>query len=117
MAAFVKFWGTRGSIPTPASWTRVYGGNTSCVEVRFGDTLFICDAGSGSRELGKDLITRQPRPAELHLLITHSHWDHIQGFPFFTPAYLKDSRIRVSSSANSPFTSPINFSNRRPYST
>ena len=95
MAAFVKFWGTRGSIPTPASWTRVYGGNTSCVEVRFGDTLFICDAGSGIRELGKDLITRQPRPTELHLLITHSHWDHIQGFPFFTPAYLKESRIRV----------------------
>ncbi len=95
MPAYVKFWGTRGSIPTPASWTRVYGGNTSCVEVRFDDTLFICDAGSGIRELGKDLIVRQPRPAELHLLITHSHWDHIQGFPFFTPAYLKDSKIRV----------------------
>ena len=62
MAAFVKFWGTRGSIPTPASWTRVYGGNTSCVEVQFDDTVFICDAGSGIRELGKDLMTRQPRP-------------------------------------------------------
>ena len=95
MSVFVKFWGTRGSIPTPASWTRVYGGNTACVEVRFDDTVFICDAGSGIRELGKDLMTRNPRPAELHLLITHTHWDHIQGFPFFAPAYLPHSRIRV----------------------
>src|SRR5580693_9354738 len=95
MPAFVKFWGTRGSIPTPASWTRVYGGNTACVEVRFDDTIFICDAGSGIRELGKDLLTRQPRPKRLHLMITHTHWDHIQGFPFFAPAYLKAMRINV----------------------
>lgn len=95
MAAFVKFWGTRGSIPTPASWTRVYGGNTACVEVRFDDTVFICDAGSGIRELGKDLLARNPPPPELHLLITHTHWDHIQGFPFFVPAYLPQCRIRV----------------------
>lgn len=95
MAAFVKFWGTRGSIPTPASWTRVYGGNTSCVEVRFGDTIFVCDAGSGIRELGKDLVARQPAPTELHLLLTHAHWDHIQGFPFFAPVYLPSMKIRV----------------------
>jgi len=95
MGVFVKFWGTRGSIPTPASWTRVYGGNTSCVEMRFDDTVFICDAGSGIRELGKDLLKRKTRPDELHLLITHTHWDHIQGFPFFIPAYLKETRIRV----------------------
>jgi phosphoribosyl 1,2-cyclic phosphodiesterase len=102
MAAFVKFWGARGSIPTPASWTRVYGGNTACVEVRFDDTIFICDAGSGIRELGKDLMTRRPRPTELHLLITHTHWDHIQGFPFFVPAYSPKNQIRVYgiSSAN-----------------
>jgi phosphoribosyl 1,2-cyclic phosphodiesterase len=93
MAAFVKFWGTRGSIPTPASWTRVYGGNTPCVEVRFDDVLFICDAGSGIRELGKDLLTRQPPPKDLHLFITHTHWDHIQGFPFFAPVYLKTMPI------------------------
>jgi len=97
MAAYVKFWGARGSIPTPASWTRVYGGNTSCVEIRFDDTVFICDAGSGIRELGKDLLVRQPPPAQLHLLITHAHWDHIQGFPFFAPAYFKESHIRVYS--------------------
>jgi phosphoribosyl 1,2-cyclic phosphodiesterase len=95
MAAFVKFWGTRGSIPTPASWTRVYGGNTPCVEVRFDDTIFICDAGSGIRELGKDLLTRKPRPKRLHLMISHAHWDHIQGFPFFAPAYLKTMRINI----------------------
>ncbi len=95
MPAFVRFWGTRGSIPTPASWTRVYGGNTSCVEVRFDDTLFICDAGSGIRELGKDIVTRKNQPTEYHLLITHTHWDHIQGFPFFIPAYMKEAQIRV----------------------
>ena len=95
MPVFVKFWGTRGSIPTPASWTRVYGGNTPCVEVRFPDAVFICDAGSGIRELGKDLLTRQPPPAELHLLITHTHWDHIQGFPFFAPVYLQTMPIHV----------------------
>lgn len=106
MSAFVKFWGTRGSIPTPASWTRVYGGNTSCVEVRFDETLFICDAGSGIRELGKDIIARKPRPSELHLFITHAHWDHIQGFPFFGPAYLPQMQISVygeSADVNRPF--------------
>ena len=97
MATFVKFWGTRGSLPTPSSWTRVYGGNTACVEIRFNDTLFICDAGSGIRELGKDLMTRNPRPTDIHLLLTHAHWDHIQGFPFFVPAYLTTSRIHVYS--------------------
>jgi phosphoribosyl 1,2-cyclic phosphodiesterase len=95
MAAYVKFWGTRGSIPTPASWTRVYGGNTPCVEIRFGETIFICDAGSGIRELGKDLLTRNPPPKTLHLLITHTHWDHIQGFPFFAPVYEVATRIHV----------------------
>jgi phosphoribosyl 1,2-cyclic phosphodiesterase len=95
MPAFVTFWGTRGAIPTPASWTRVYGGNTSCVEIRFDDTLFVCDAGSGIRELGKDLARRNPPPKTLHLLISHTHWDHIQGFPFFAPVYRPDMRIHV----------------------
>jgi phosphoribosyl 1,2-cyclic phosphodiesterase len=95
MPAFVTFWGTRGAIPTPASWTRVYGGNTSCVEIRFDDTLFVCDAGSGIRELGKDLARRNPPPKTLHLLLSHTHWDHIQGFPFFAPVYMPDMRIHV----------------------
>jgi phosphoribosyl 1,2-cyclic phosphodiesterase len=95
MPAYVTFWGTRGAIPTPASWTRVYGGNTSCVEIRFDDTLLICDAGSGIRELGKDLARRHPPPKTLHLIISHTHWDHIQGFPFFAPVYMPDTRIHV----------------------
>jgi len=95
MGVFVKFWGTRGSIPTPGSWTRVYGGNTSCVEVRFDDTVFICDAGSGIRELGKDLLERDPMPTDVHLFITHTHWDHIQGFPFFAPAHLRAFTIHL----------------------
>jgi phosphoribosyl 1,2-cyclic phosphodiesterase len=106
MPAFVKFWGTRGSMPTPSSWTRVYGGNTSCVEVRFDETLFICDAGSGIRELGKDIVARGLQPNELHLLITHTHWDHIQGFPFFIPAYMKPMQIRIygaSKNENRPY--------------
>src|ERR1700722_17050614 len=106
MAAFVKFWGTRGSIPTPESWTRVYGGNTACVEVRFDDTVFICDAGSGIRELGKDLLARRPSPKRLHLLISHTHWDHIQGFPFFEPVYTRDTQIHVygrQSDQNNPY--------------
>jgi phosphoribosyl 1,2-cyclic phosphodiesterase len=106
MAVFVKFWGTRGSIPTPASWTRVYGGNTPCVEVRFGGSIFICDAGSGIRELGKDLLARRPSPKRLHLFISHTHWDHIQGFPFFEPVYTPDTEIHVygrTGDANSPY--------------
>lgn len=106
MAAFIKFWGTRGSIPTPASWTRVFGGNTSCVEIRFDNSVFICDAGSGIRELGKDILARDPRPSEIHLFITHTHWDHIQGFPLFDPAYVKTMQIRIygeSPEQNRPF--------------
>jgi len=99
MAVFVTFWGTRGSIPTPGNSTRVYGGNTPCVEVRMDEALFICDAGSGIRELGADLLTRKEAPEEMHLLITHTHWDHIQGFPFFAPAYIPNTRIRVYGTA------------------
>ncbi|WP_373049553.1 MBL fold metallo-hydrolase [Vulgatibacter sp.] len=88
MSLFVKFWGTRGSIPTPGPATARYGGNTSCVEIRTGDALFICDGGTGLRELGLDLLRRSAgKPIEGHLLFSHPHWDHIQGFPFFTPIY------------------------------
>jgi phosphoribosyl 1,2-cyclic phosphodiesterase len=65
------------------------------VEVRFDETVFICDAGSGIRELGKDLMARPKQPKELHLLISHTHWDHIQGFPFFAPVYMASTQIRV----------------------
>jgi phosphoribosyl 1,2-cyclic phosphodiesterase len=94
MSAFVKFWGTRGSIPTPGHKTRRYGGNTSCVEVRIDDTLFVCDGGTGLRELGVDLENRTDR-VTAHLFFSHTHWDHIQGFPFFTPAYSPSSELYV----------------------
>jgi phosphoribosyl 1,2-cyclic phosphodiesterase len=95
MSAFVRFWGTRGSIPTPGQRTRRFGGNTSCVEIRFDDTLFICDGGTGLRELGLDLVRRNQGPVVAHMLFSHMHWDHIQGFPFFVPAYAKDSALHV----------------------
>jgi len=88
MGLFVKFWGTRGSIPTPGPRTQRYGGNTSCVEIRAGETLIVCDGGTGLRELGIDLERRfEGRPMTIHLFFSHPHWDHIQGFPFFDPAY------------------------------
>jgi CheY-like chemotaxis protein/phosphoribosyl 1,2-cyclic phosphodiesterase len=82
----VRFWGTRGSIPVSGSRYARYGGNTACVSVHYGDDVLILDAGSGLRELGLDLAQRGPRP--IHLFVTHTHWDHIQGFPFFVPAYV-----------------------------
>ncbi len=88
MAFFVRFWGTRGSIPTPGRATYRYGGNTSCVEIRIEDKLFICDGGTGLRELGVDLLrTSGGAPIVAHFLFSHMHWDHIQGFPFFAPIY------------------------------
>ena len=92
----VQFWGTRGSIPTPGPSTVAYGGNTSCVEVRLGERLFFLDAGTGLRPLGLDLLRRfAARPIEARLLVSHTHWDHIQGFPFFAPAYGKDHRFEI----------------------
>ena len=95
MSTFVRFWGTRGSIPTPGKETRRYGGNTSCYEVRIDDTLFICDGGTGLRDLGMELLQRYAGPVEAHMFFSHTHWDHIQGFPFFSPAYVQNSRLYV----------------------
>ncbi len=95
MPIYVKFWGTRGSIPTPGDRTRKYGGNTSCVEIRCGNHLFICDAGSGIRELGSDLVARSKAPIVGHLFFSHAHWDHIQGFPFFAPADTAGNRFLI----------------------
>lgn len=92
---FVKFWGTRGSIPTPGFRTRKYGGNTSCIELRVDGTLFICDGGTGLRELGADLMKRDGGPIVAHMFFSHPHWDHIQGFPFFQPAYQKDNTFYI----------------------
>ena len=93
---YVRFWGTRGSIATPGPQTTHYGGNTSCVEVRADDgTLLILDCGTGARELGLHLLQVEPRPLHIHLLIGHTHWDHIQGFPFFDPAFLPDTELTL----------------------
>lgn len=80
----VKFWGVRGSIPTPGAATRAIGGNTSCLEVRCGDDTVILDAGTGVRELGEKMIADGRQNATF--LFSHVHWDHIMGFPFFRPA-------------------------------
>src|SRR5437764_3476689 len=89
----IKFWGVRGSTPTPQPENMRYGGNTACVEVRVDDTLYIFDCGTGFRNLGKHL-TSGPGPVEAHVFISHFHWDHIQGIPFFTPLYEShDSRF------------------------
>ena len=92
---FVKFWGVRGSIPTPEHGSRVYGGNTSCVEVRCGAGLFVLDAGTGIRRLGADLMTRGLPHVNVNFLFSHPHWDHIQGFPFFAPAYVPGNTLHV----------------------
>jgi phosphoribosyl 1,2-cyclic phosphodiesterase len=92
----VRFRGVRGSIPAPAPENMRYGGNTSCVEIRFGDQLLILDAGSGIRLLGDELLlSAQSSPIEATLLLSHSHWDHIQGLPFFAPGYSPKNRITV----------------------
>jgi len=84
----VRFWGTRGSIAKPGPGTVRYGGNTSCVEVRAEDgTLIVLDCGTGAHALGQSLLAG-PQPVRGHLLITHTHWDHIQGFPFFVPLFV-----------------------------
>ena len=92
----IRFWGTRGSIPTPGRGTTLYGGNTRGVEVRAEDgTVIILDCGTGARPLGLDLLSRAPSLPPMHILVTHTHWDHIQGFPFFLPAYLAGTRLTV----------------------
>ncbi len=89
-------WGTRGSIPTPGATTLKYGGNTSCIEMRL-DTneTIILDAGTGIRELGFHIMQHHPSPYEMHLLINHTHWDHIMGFPFFVPIYIPGYKVNI----------------------
>ncbi|MBI4351011.1 MAG: response regulator [Elusimicrobia bacterium] len=95
---YVRFWGTRGSCPTGGVKTVRYGGNTPCTEVRVGDVPLIIDCGTGLRELGVEL-TREfsGRPLVGHIFVGHTHWDHIQGFPFFTPLYNPQNTFTVYS--------------------
>jgi phosphoribosyl 1,2-cyclic phosphodiesterase len=89
----LRCWGTRGSIPTPGPETVRYGGNTTCFELRHAGSRLIVDAGSGIRPLGLDIVEKGPDV--IHIFLTHFHWDHIQGFPFFAPLYDEEDSIRV----------------------
>lgn len=94
----VKFWGTRGSIATPGRATLRYGGNTACTEVRCGETVLLFDCGTGVREAGLALNQEfKGRPIHIHIFVSHTHWDHIQGFPFFIPAYVPGNRVSICS--------------------
>ena len=94
----VRFWGTRGSIASPGPYTVKYGGNTACTEVRCGEQLLILDAGTGIRPLGDSLMKEfQQKPIKGHILVGHTHWDHIQGFPFFSPAFSAGNEFTIYS--------------------
>jgi len=92
--ASITFYGVRGSIPTPGKDTAEFGGNTSCVEVLLGSKLFILDAGTGIRALGDSLLKRYQK-INGDIFITNTHWDHIQGFPFFGPVFLEGNSFRI----------------------
>jgi phosphoribosyl 1,2-cyclic phosphodiesterase len=90
----VQFWGVRGNIPSPGAETVRYGGNTACVEVLVGNQRLIFDAGTGFRVLGQHMA-QQAYPVDASLFFTHTHWDRIQGFPFFIPAFLPQTRLKI----------------------
>jgi CheY-like chemotaxis protein/phosphoribosyl 1,2-cyclic phosphodiesterase len=98
----VRFWGTRGSIATPGPGTNHFGGNTSCVELTTdsGDVL-IFDCGTGARQLAAELMARGKTALNTNILLGHTHWDHIQGFPFFTPAFVKGNAVAIYGPAGS----------------
>lgn len=92
----IKFWGVRGSLPTPGPETARYGGNTTCIQViRDSGPIIIIDCGTGIRALADDLMASRKPPFDIRLLVTHTHWDHIHGFPFFTPIYTPGSKVQV----------------------
>ncbi len=95
----VRFWGVRGSIPCPGPHTQKYGGNGACIELRVGEEerIVVIDAGSGIRELGNYLVQHDlPNgPLKMDLFLSHTHWDHIMGFPYFTPIYIPGTEMKV----------------------
>jgi phosphoribosyl 1,2-cyclic phosphodiesterase len=93
MVFAIEFWGVRGSIACPSPRHVTYGGNTSCIEVTAGDERVILDAGTGIRDLGDSMNRRDVRRA--HLFLTHVHWDHINGFPFFAPGYQSNRTFEI----------------------
>ena len=88
---YIRFWGVRGSYATPYPSHIKIGGNTSCVEIRVDDQILICDAGTGIIQLGNELM--QQKSSRIHILLTHYHWDHICGLPFFVPAFIPNWKI------------------------
>jgi phosphoribosyl 1,2-cyclic phosphodiesterase len=90
----LQFWGVRGSIPSPGKDTVRYGGNTSCIEMQIGGKRLIFDGGTGLRLLSKDLINQQ-QSVEAYMFFTHYHWDHIQGVPFFKPAFMEGNCFHI----------------------
>src|SRR5436309_11365928 len=97
----VRFWGVRGSIPSPGPQTCRYGGNTACVEVRAAEELLILDAGTGIRQLGLAL-NEAGGPIRGTILISHAHWDHIHGLPYFAPAMASGNRFKVYGCTGTP---------------
>ena len=93
----VKFFGVRGSIPVCNADYQAFGGNTTCVQIRLQDTntIAIFDAGTGIRDLGKEYLQNDHHQDEIFIAFSHFHWDHIQGFPFFGPAFIKDQKINI----------------------
>ncbi len=111
----IRFYGTRGSIPVAGKGTKKYGGNTTClyVESKYGEVLVI-DAGTGIRQLGVHLI--QNKKEKIHLLFTHYHWDHIQGFPFFVPVFIKNNTVKIYGSKKESTTrKALSYQMTRPY--
>jgi phosphoribosyl 1,2-cyclic phosphodiesterase len=99
----IKFWGVRGSIASPGPDTAGVGGNTSCVEVCCGETRIVLDMGTGLRRLG-DALCAARRPVDATLLLSHLHWDHIQGLPFFVPAYVPSTKLQIVGMGNGSMT-------------
>lgn len=93
MSFKIKFWGVRGSIATPSPRHIAFGGNTSCIEVAVGGRRIVLDAGTGMRMLGHWFNQKNVKQA--HILLSHTHWDHINGFPFFSPVFRKDCTFTI----------------------
>jgi phosphoribosyl 1,2-cyclic phosphodiesterase len=94
---YTRLWGVRGSIPTPGPATVIYGGNTACLEIRAGTRLLIVDLGTGAKPLGDWLLANElkERPVEADIFVTHTHWDHIMGFPMFAPVFIPGTRLKI----------------------
>lgn len=109
--AYLRFWGVRGSYPAPFETHCRVGGNTSCVEIRDGDTIIACDAGTGLIAMGNELI-KQTEVRNLLVILTHYHWDHISGLPFFVPAFIPDWKLDFFGPGRSAEEIKQHFSNQ-----